>query len=310
MEFPFATSFIGRDMATMGTGQAQELMTSPQAALRSRDLLALLGANMALALGPWFVRMSETGPVASAFWRMALALPVLFILARRFEGGTKMSGTQRGWLLFAGLFFAADLASWHLGIMQTKLANATLLGNMASLLYPIYGFIALSRWPARTQAAALVIAMAGGALLMGRSYDVSRINFIGDLLCLAAGVFYTFYLVAIERVRETLPPWSVLFWSTLASAIPLLIAAIAMQERIIPNDWTPLILLAVGSQIVGQGLLVLSLSRVPPLVVGLAFLTQPFIAALLGWLIYNETLGPLDWAGAALIGLALVLVRR
>ena len=294
----------------MGTGQAQELISSPQAALRSRDLLALLGANLALALGPWFVRMSETGPVASAFWRMALALPVLFILARRFEGGTKMSGTQRGWLLFAGLFFAADLASWHLGIMQTKLANATLLGNMASLLYPIYGFIALSRWPARTQAAALVIAMAGGALLMGRSYDVSRINFIGDLLCLAAGVFYTFYLVAIERVRETLPPWSVLFWSTLASAIPLLIAAVAMQERIIPNDWTPLILLAVGSQIVGQGLLVLSLSRVPPLVVGLAFLTQPFIAALLGWLIYSETLGPLDWAGAALIGLALVLVRR
>jgi drug/metabolite transporter (DMT)-like permease len=147
-------------------------------------------------------------------------------------------------------------------------------------------------------------------LLMGRSYDVSRVNFIGDLLCLAAGIFYTFYLVAIERVRETLPPWSVLFWSTLASAIPLLIAAIAMQERIIPDDWTPLILLAVGSQIVGQGLLVLSLSRVPPLVVGLAFLTQPFIAAMLGWIVYSETLGPLDWAGAALIGLALVLVRR
>ncbi len=297
-------------MVAMGTGQAQELVGPPQAGLRPRDLVALLGANLALALGPWFVRMSETGPVASAFWRMALALPVLFILARRFEGGTQMSGTQRGWLVFAGLFFAADLASWHLGIIQTKLANATLLGNMASLLYPIYGFIALSRWPARTQTMALIIAMAGGALLIGRSYDVSRVNFIGDLLCLAAGIFYTFYLVAIERVRETLPPWSVLFWSTLASAVPLLIAAIAMRERIIPDDWTPLLALAVGSQIVGQGLLVFSLSRVPPLVVGLAFLTQPFIAALLGWVIYGETLGPLDWAGAALIGLALVLVRR
>lgn len=272
--------------------------------------MALLGANVALALGPWFVRMSETGPVASAFWRMALALPVLFILSRRFEGGTRLSGTQRGWLVFAGLFFAADLASWHLGILQTKLANATLLGNTASLLYPIYGFIAISRWPARTQAMALVIAMAGGAMLMGRSYDLSRTNFIGDLLCLAAGVFYTFYLVAIERVREGLPPWSVLFWSTLASAVPLLIAAIVMHERIIPADWTPLILLAIGSQIVGQGLLVLSLGRVPPLVVGLAFLTQPFIAALLGWLIYSETLGALDWAGAALIGLALILVRQ
>lgn len=294
----------------MGTGQAQELMAPHQAGLRARDVAALLGANVALALGPWFVRMSETGPVASAFWRMALALPVLFILTRRFEGGTRLSGSQRGWLLFAGLFFAADLASWHLGILQTKLANATLLGNTASLLYPIYGFIAISRWPARTQTMALVIAMLGGALLMGRSYDLSRANFIGDLLCLAAGIFYTFYLVAIERVRGNLPPWSVLFWSTIASAVPLLIAAVAMQERIVPDDWTPLILLAVGSQIVGQGLLVLSLGRVPSLVVGLTFLTQPFIAAVLGWMAYGETLGPLDWAGAALIALALVLVRR
>jgi drug/metabolite transporter (DMT)-like permease len=297
-------------MAMMAGEQAQEMMGSAQARLRPRDLAALLGANIALAIGPWFVRMSETGPVASAFWRMALALPILFILARRLEGGTTIRGGQRWWLVLAGIFFAADLASWHLGILQTKLANATLLGNMASLLYPIYGFIALARWPARTQIAALLIAMIGGALLMGQSYEVSQSNLIGDLFCLAAGVFYTFYLVGIEKARGSLPQWSVLAWSTLASAGPLLIAAWALGERIIPSDWMPVILLALGSQIIGQGLLVYTLGRVPPLVIGLAFLTQPFIAALLGWVIYREALGPLDWTGAVLIALALVLVRR
>jgi drug/metabolite transporter (DMT)-like permease len=297
-------------MAMMAGEQAQELMGHTQARLHPRDLAALLGANVALALGPWFVRMSETGPVASAFWRMALALPLLFILARRFEGGTKIVGGQRWWLLLAGMFFAADLASWHLGILQTKLANATLLGNMASLLYPIYGFIALARWPVRTQIAALILALIGGALLMGRSYELSQTNLIGDLLCLAAGVFYTFYLVGIEKARGSLPQWSVLAWSTLASAGPLLIFASILNECIIPSDWTPVLLLALGSQIIGQGLLVYALGRVPPLVIGLAFLTQPFIAALLGWVIYREALGPLDWVGAALIALALVLVRR
>ena len=47
----------------------------------------------------------------------------------------------------------------------------------------------------------------------------------------------------------------------------------------------------------------------PPLVVGLALLTQPAISAFVGWVVYNETLSPLDWVGAAAIALALVLVR-
>ncbi|MGT2514209.1 hypothetical protein ACVOMT_08160 [Sphingomonas panni] len=46
-----------------------------------RAIVAVLGANIALAFGPWFVRMADTGPVAAGFWRIALALPVLLIVA-------------------------------------------------------------------------------------------------------------------------------------------------------------------------------------------------------------------------------------
>ncbi len=276
-----------------------------------RDLAALLGANGALALGPWLVRMTDVGPVASAFWRMGLALPLLFLFARLFGGGGVRLGRRHlGWLLLAGLFFAADLASWHAGILQTKLANATLLGNAASLFFPVYGFLALKRWPSRLQALALLLALAGGALLMGRSYELSPRNLHGDLLALAAGIFYTFYLIGIERARGSLPQWSVLALSTAASAVPLLIAALMLGERLLPSSWTPLIALAFMSQIVGQGLLVMSLGRLSPLLIGLAFLTQPIISAVIGWLAYGEVLAPVDWLGAILVGLALILVRQ
>jgi hypothetical protein len=36
---------------------------------------------MLLALGPWSVRLADTGPVSSGFWRLALAVPVLVVLA-------------------------------------------------------------------------------------------------------------------------------------------------------------------------------------------------------------------------------------
>jgi drug/metabolite transporter (DMT)-like permease len=76
-----------------------------------------------------------------------------------------------------------------------------------------------------------------------------------------------------------------------------------------PHAWLPLFALAIGSQVIGQGLLVYALGHVPPLVVGLALLTQPAISAAIGWLAYGETMTRLDWAGALGIGVALVLVR-
>ena len=41
----------------------------------------LIVANVSLAFGPWFVRAADTGPVAAAFWRIALAAPMLAVLA-------------------------------------------------------------------------------------------------------------------------------------------------------------------------------------------------------------------------------------
>jgi len=100
-----------------------------------------------------------------------------------------------------------------------------------------------------------------------------------------------------------------LFLATLFGAAFLLPLSLVLGEQIIPHDWTPLFALAIASQVVGQGLLVYALGHVPPLVVGLALLTQPAISAFIGWAVYGETLTPLDWSGAVGIAIALVLVR-
>ncbi len=272
---------------------------------------ALLLGGALLALGAMFVRMADTGPIASAFWRMALALPLLIVMA---HFAPKSSGRMTPALIMiiagSGVLFAADLAAWHLGIMNTKVANATLFGNSASFIYPIYGFVVARAWPARRQVVALLMAAAGAGLLMGRSAELSPEHLTGDLLSLLAGAFYAAYFVAIARARETLAPLPLLAASTLASAVPLLLLSIALGEQIMPTNWGPLIAMALCSQVIGQSLLTYALGRVSPLVIGLSLLIQPIVAALTGWLMFNETLGPLDLAGAALVALALVLVRE
>jgi drug/metabolite transporter (DMT)-like permease len=85
--------------------------------------------------------------------------------------------------------------------------------------------------------------------------------------------------------------------------------SLVFGEQVIPHDWTYVLLLALGSQVIGQGLLVYGIGHVSPLIVGLALLTQPAISALTGWMAYGERLRPIDWVGAAAIAIALVLVR-
>ncbi|HEY0084624.1 MAG TPA: EamA family transporter, partial [Allosphingosinicella sp.] len=191
----------------------------------------------------------------------------------------------------------------------TKLANATLFANMSSFLLMLYGFLIARALPGRLQAVAIVLALAGAALLMGSSYELSPKNLRGDLLALLAGLFYVFYLVAIDRARRSTAPMPVLAVATAAGALPLLFLALALGEQILPGDWTPLILLALGSQLIGQGLLVYAVGHLSPVVVGLGLLTQPAVTATIGWFAYGERFSTADAVGALCIAAALVLIR-
>ncbi len=271
---------------------------------------ALLTGTAALAFGAWLVRLADTGPVAAAFWRVALAVPLLLLLARaagkplRWPGRTLFIA-----IAAAAFFFAADLAAWHLSIRLTKLGNATLFGNVSSFAFAAWGLWLVRRWPSPMQALALLLAATGSVLLMAQSAELSAANLRGDLLALLAGVLYGVYLILVERARATVEPLPLLVLASSIGAICLLPAALAMGERVMPHNWTPLIALALLSQVVGQGLLVFAIGELSPLVVGLALLTQPAIAAAIGWSVYGERLGWRDWTGAAAIGVALLLVR-
>jgi drug/metabolite transporter (DMT)-like permease len=100
-----------------------------------------------------------------------------------------------------------------------------------------------------------------------------------------------------------------LFWVSVYACPVLLAMGIMLGEPILPTNWTPVVALAIASQLVGQGLVVFSLRHFSPLVIGLALLTQPAVAALTGYLAFGELLSPLDVFGMALLGAALVAAR-
>src|SRR3546814_20851521 len=105
---------------------------------------------------------------------MAIALPFLALLGWREMGGRMPPRAAIGVAMAAGLFFALDLAAWHMGIPRTKVANATLFGNCASLLLVLWGIFLARTLPRGWQAVPVLFAVAGSALLMGQCYEIDR----------------------------------------------------------------------------------------------------------------------------------------
>lgn len=272
---------------------------------------ALLAGNIAIAFGPLLVRFADSGPIATGFWRLALATPFLFFVGYRFGFRFSALGKSTIWLAtIAGLFFGVDIILWHIGIFQTKMANATLFANCASLILVVYGIFVARKMPSKWESAAVLFAFVGAALLMGQSLDLSPLHFQGDILSLGAGLTYTVYLVLMMRVRQNTESWGALGMASAVAAVILLSASIVAGEQVIPTVWWPVLLLAFTSQFFGQGCLTYALPHFSPLVIGLALLFQPALSAAAGWLAFGETLTAMDFIGSALVMIALVLVRK
>lgn len=287
---------------------------TPAAAPPLGPLAALILGSALLAFGPMLVRLSDVGPIASAFWRMALAAPILLIVAvwvrRRADDARPIAGLPWKVAAIAGGFFAADLGAWHMGILRTSMANATLFANTTAFMLAGWAIVVQRRNPGRATLQALGLAGAGTLMLLGRSAQVSPANLSGDAFSLLAAAFYTGYLLTIIRLRDRLPTVTVLAMSTLSSAVLLLPVALLAPGAFWPTDWRPLLGLAVSSQLVGQGLMVFASGRLSAPVIGIGLLVQPLVSAGCGWLVFGEVMGPGELLGAALVAAALVLIRR
>jgi drug/metabolite transporter (DMT)-like permease len=264
-----------------------------------------------IGFAPIFVRLTDVGYTACAFWRVALALPLLGALwyPRRVAAANR--GPVRG-LLLAGLFFAADLGVWHQSIRYTSVANATLLANLAPVFVTAGAvFLFRERIGARFLAG-LIVAICGSALLVAHSFRVSLATVGGDVLGMITAVFYAGYLLTVSRQRRSASALDLMWWSTLACAAALLPAVLLLGEPMWPasaRGWAVLIGLALLSQVAGQGLIAWAMAHLPAAFSSVSLLVQPVAAALLAWLLLAEPFGPLQALGGAVVLSGIVMCR-
>lgn len=279
-------------------------------------LTALLAGALGIAFAPIFVRLSETGPVATAFWRVAFATPVLALwMAAEPRGRSRRPASLADYarLSLAGLFFAGDLAVWHWSIRYTSVANATLLANFAPIFVaPVAWFLFKERITGRF-VAGMLLALAGALVLMGQSLRLSADHLFGDALGLLTAVFYAGYILSVGHLRSEFSTATIMTWSGIITGVVLLPLALVSGETMVPpglEGWTVLIGLALFSHAGGQSLIAYALAHLPASFSSVSLLLQPAAAAILAWILLGEPLGPLQAAGAAVILMGILMARR
>ncbi|MGH8689198.1 MAG: DMT family transporter [Burkholderiales bacterium] len=282
--------------------------------MRASALLALFCGAICIALSPIWVRVADVGPTASAFWRVALAVPLLWAVAVAAPAPLRAPRAHAGLLAAAGLAFAGDLAFWHWSIQFTSVANSTLLANLASIFVTLGAWALWRERPRPLFLLGLALALAGVALLVQASVTLSPRAMRGDGLGVVTAVFYAWYLMTVKRLRDGgLGAIPLMAWSTTLTACVLLPVALASGEPLLPGSavgWLELLGLAWISHAAGQGLIAFALAHLPATFSAVGLLLQPVMAALFAWLLLGEPVGALQVAGGAIVLAGIYLARR
>ncbi|MBA9031296.1 DMT family transporter [Rhizobium leguminosarum] len=278
-------------------------------------LAALLLGGAAIGGSPIFVRLSEVGPMATAFWRVALALiPIVVVSLLKKDAGPKpQSLSDYGMLILPGVMLALDLGAWHFSLTMTSVANATLLANLAPVFVTLIAFLFFSARISRIFMLGLAVALSGLVILKGGPAAIGNGDFSGDGIAMIAAFFYACYILAIGRLRSRFDTIRIMLWSTACAAVCIFPVGLICEGHMLPATvygWSIVFGLAFISHAGGQVAITYALAYLPAAFSSLTLLLQPVVAAILAWALLNEAIGTMQALGGAVVLAGIMVARR
>jgi drug/metabolite transporter (DMT)-like permease len=282
-------------------------MNTPQRRVDGFGVTALIIGATGIGLAPILVRLSETGPVATAFYRLLLAQPIIWLLLNREKSPVTEKQIDRKDLRYAalaGLLFTADLSIWHWSLKLTTVANSTFVTNLTPFFVTIAAWLLYREKVTRRLVLGMLIGFGGGFLMVAESMKLDPRFLIGDILALVASIFYSGYLLVVKQLRRGRSTSYVMAWTGVFAAPTMFLIAALTNETLLPSTptgWLVLAALALVSQLGGQGLIAYGLAHLSASVSAVLLMWQPVVAALLAWWILHEPLTALRALGGAII---------
>jgi drug/metabolite transporter (DMT)-like permease len=251
----------------------------------------------ALALYPLFAFLAVRFAIATVVLAPA-AGPRVRALGR---DGTRAAGAL-------GLLLAGGYALQTAGLERTTVSSAGFVTGMYVVLTPVIALLVFGLRVGRAAWGGVALATAGLALLSG----IHGGSPVGDALVLAGAAVYALQIVLMERYAPRHDALGFTAVEMAAAFAVLAVVAVALGQLELPRGWT------VWGALLVTGIFASALAflaqtwaqqRTSATRTALVFAMEPVFAALFGYTLAGDRLGPVGWAGCAVIMAGIVLAE-
>ena len=252
----------------------------------------------AVALYPLFAFLGVRFLISTA----VLSVPAAVRLRRLGRDGWRAG-------IVLGILVAAAYALQTEGLRRTTVSSAGFITGLYVVLTPLFGLalfrhrIGLASW------AGVGLALAGLGLLSG---SPGGGNAVGDLLVFGCAATTALQILLVGRYAPHHDAVALTFVQMAVCAVAFLAIAGALGDLSLPHGrtvWSALIVTALFAGALGFVLQIWVQRRISPTRAAILFTLETPFAALFGAWLKSDRLGPLGWAGGALILLGIGLAE-
>lgn len=281
----------------------------------ARSQPALLGASVAViawGTGPLIVRALDVDVFAFTLYRMALAIPVMWLAAR--VAGERVDASVMRVALVPGVLFGGSMLVGFAAIRTTSIASATLIGALVPAVILLGAGRLVGEVTDLRRVPYALVSLTGLVLVILTGTSSSGASLAGDLLALVNLALFTCYFLVMKNIRNA----GVGSWAFLAGVFvvgtavvgPVCIVASDDFGSMRWQDWLLVSTMIVGPGLIGHGLMTWASAHLPIITSSLLTLASPVVSVIGAWLLYDQRLGIWQIIGSilVLVGLAGVVV--
>jgi drug/metabolite transporter (DMT)-like permease len=273
--------------------------------------LILLLAMVSVSSTSLVVRSVATVPaLVLAFWRMFTASGMLWSYSVIRPAG-KLSPINKKRIIFAGIFLGCHFACFFLGIRNTSIANATLLGCMAPI-FTVFISIFQKKKMNKMTYVGLIVAIIGGGIVQSGDISLNSANLFGNSIALLSALFLAITFVLAKEIRQETA--NVVYGRSLffVASITVLFIATTTGDSVLNftvGDIPWFLFLGLVPSIFGHNLLNYAVKYITPTAVSSVPLGEPIIASIFALLLFGETIpiGALLGGPVVLIGVYIII---
>jgi drug/metabolite transporter (DMT)-like permease len=259
------------------------------------------------------IKASDEHPLLVASYRLLVAAAALlpFFIRDLKYTAAPYGWKQVGWSALPAVALAVHFMSWVIGARMTQVANASLIANLTPVAMPFFVWIFFSERINRQEIIGTLFTLAGLIILTSSNFQVSKTNFIGDLICFGSMLAFAFYLALGRKNGSRISLWLYMVPLYLIAGIICFLCALPFINPIKSYTLANLLYmvgLGLIPTVLGHTILNYSLKTFRGQVVSVTNLTQPLFAGFLGFFIFHEAPKTVFYGAAGLIITGVIIV--